>query len=128
MTIPINGFYTYLPTTIEDAADAILETKKQIFEAQSELKELDWKLNKLQEHEQSLIWMNSIAEEKISELTLSSNYENWKECKKQYLTNNEAELFYLKLTYKSEGFTVKEAKEIVNYLQHKIDYLESEEN
>lgn len=78
--------------------------------------------NKKKEYEESK-WMKSEHPKEFGGLYISSNWGDWEDMKeKDFYTNNP---FYIH-TSNPSSLSMDNAKELIQYLQQKIDYLECE--
>ena len=74
--------------------------------------------------ETTSIWSNSQDVLKLNNLTIKANYSTWEVAKKQSLKSTLSMPIYIHATYPA-GVTLKEAKQLRDYLNEKIEYLEA---
>lgn len=122
----INSFHFVVPTDSVDLEKEILEVEGQLEFAKSMIPEWEKKLEIFKREYEEKNWMNTGHEKVFDGLELCANYNTWEATKERYKNDNNIGVFcYVdKDNSSDDGLTIKDAKDLIEYLQQKIDYLE----
>lgn len=122
----INSFHFVVPTDAVDLEKEILEVEAQLDFAKSMIPEWEKKLEIFKCEYEEKNWMKTNHEKVFDGLELSANYSNWELTKERYKNDNNIGIicYVDKDNSSDDGLTVHDAKELIKYLQQKIDYLE----
>ena len=130
MAVRPESYHYVIPNQLEEIEKEIEMTKAAIEDSHRNISGWEFRLSELNKQYTELFWMNGRDFQTFDYLEVESNWENWKQTKEKFKTNKDAGVFHIvdNDNWEYDGLRVSEAKKLIKHLQHKIDYLESEEN
>lgn len=111
-------------SSITELEHDIKKLEDKIYVAKTSLPHWEDELRNMKKEYEESKWMKTEHPKQVGVVYVSSNYGAWEEVKELYPNDP----IYIQVTqeYGSGALSIEEAKGLIEYLQHKIDYLEVE--